>query len=75
MCGIVGIISNSGQFNNAALLKHMADAISHRGPDEEGSLLEGAVGLYHKRLSIIDLSAGKQPMTYDGITIVYKGEI
>jgi asparagine synthase (glutamine-hydrolysing) len=75
MCGIVGIISNNGQFNNAALLKHMADAISHRGPDEEGSLLEGAVGLYHKRLSIIDLSAGKQPMTHDGITIVFNGEI
>ncbi len=75
MCGIIGIISNSGQLNNTALLKKMADAISHRGPDEEGSMLEGAVGLYHKRLSIIDLSTGKQPMTQDRISIVFNGEI
>ena len=61
MCGIIGIISKSEQLNNAALLKKMADAISHRGPDEEGSLLEGAVGLYHKRLSIIDLAPGNSP--------------
>lgn len=75
MCGIIGIISNSEQLNNAMLLKKMADAISHRGPDEEGSLLEMPVGLYHKRLSIIDLSTGKQPMTHDRISIVFNGEI
>jgi asparagine synthase (glutamine-hydrolysing) len=53
----------------------MAEAIRYRGPDDEGCSVEGPVGLYHKRLSIIDLKTGHQPMTGDGLTIVFNGEI
>lgn len=53
----------------------MAQTIHHRGPDEEGIFIDGQVGLFHKRLSIIDLATGKQPMTYEDCTIVYNGEI
>ncbi|MCA9043788.1 MAG: asparagine synthetase B, partial [Planctomycetaceae bacterium] len=55
----------------------MTDAIQHRGPDGEGHHIEGAVGLGHRRLSIIDLEAGKQPLSNeDGtIWITFNGEI
>jgi asparagine synthase (glutamine-hydrolysing) len=53
----------------------MADTIHYRGPDEEGYFIENNLGLYHKRLSIIDLSTGKQPMTSGPYTIVFNGEI
>ena len=75
MCGFVGIINLNQKNADTAVLKSMADAIHHRGPDEEGMFTDGPVGFYHKRLSIIDLSTGKQPMTFDGCTIVYNGEI
>ena len=75
MCGFVGIINLNQKNADTAVLKSMADAIHHRGPDEEGMFTDGPVGFYHKRLSIIDLSTGKQPMTFEGCTIVYNGEI
>ncbi len=75
MCGFVGIINKDGTLANSQILKSMASVIHYRGPDEEGVFIDGPVGFYHKRLSIIDLSTGKQPMTYDGCTIVYNGEI
>jgi asparagine synthase (glutamine-hydrolysing) len=53
----------------------MADVINHRGPDDEGYFIDGPVALCHKRLSIIDLVSGHQPMTVDGLTIVFNGEI
>ena len=53
----------------------MASVIHYRGPDEEGLFIDGPVGFYHKRLSIIDLSTGRQPMTFNDCTIVYNGEI
>ena len=53
----------------------MAETLSHRGPDEEGHLIDGCVGLYHKRLSIIDLVSGRQPMTFGRLSIVFNGEI
>ena len=55
----------------------MADRIIHRGPDEEGYYVDDDVALGHRRLSIIDLSNGKQPMfNEDGsIAVVYNGEI
>jgi len=53
----------------------MADTISHRGPDDEGYFIDECLALYHKRLSIIDLMLGAQPMTFDQITIVFNGEI
>ena len=53
----------------------MAATLNHRGPDEEGHLIDGPVGFYHKRLSIIDLVSGRQPMTSGAISIVFNGEI
>ncbi len=53
----------------------MADRIHHRGPDDEGYLIEGRVGFYHKRLSIIDISGGHQPMSDGPLTIIFNGEI
>src|ERR1035437_6766439 len=75
MCGFVGIINKDGQIANSSLLKSMASVIQYRGPDEEGLFVDGPVGFYHKRLSIIDLSTGKQPMTFNDYTLVYNGEI
>ncbi len=75
MCGIVGLYHKNPLAINPSLLKKMGDTLSHRGPDDEGSFIDNRVGLYHKRLSIIDLSAGHQPMTDGDITIVFNGEI
>jgi asparagine synthase (glutamine-hydrolysing) len=75
MCGFVGLINTSGELADGHLLEDLASLISHRGPDEEGLFVDGPVGFYHKRLSIIDLSTGKQPMTFNDCTIVYNGEI
>ncbi|HEY8794668.1 MAG TPA: asparagine synthase (glutamine-hydrolyzing), partial [Gemmatimonadaceae bacterium] len=58
-----------------SVLARMAHAIAHRGPDGEGSYVCGQVGFYHKRLSIIDLVSGDQPMTAEDVTIVFNGEI
>ncbi|NVO20137.1 MAG: asparagine synthase (glutamine-hydrolyzing) [Bacteroidetes bacterium] len=75
MCGFVGIINKNGDTIESAVLDRMALSIHHRGPDEEGVLIEGPIGFFHKRLSIIDLSTGKQPMDFGPFTIVFNGEI
>ncbi|HEX7049739.1 MAG TPA: asparagine synthase (glutamine-hydrolyzing) [Longimicrobiales bacterium] len=75
MCGIVGIIDQDRQPVDLLVLAHMAAALDHRGPDDEGHLIDGPVGLYHKRLSIIDPAAGHQPMTFGATTVVFNGEI
>jgi asparagine synthase (glutamine-hydrolysing) len=79
MCGINGIAfsSRSGRQVDATVLKRMRDVITHRGPDDEGIYIDGRVGLGHRRLSIVDVAAGHQPMsTADGsLYITYNGEI
>ena len=75
MCGFVGIIDKSKQAVNTNLLIKMASTIHHRGPDEDGIFTDGNFGVFHKRLSIIDLSTGQQPMTFNDCTIVFNGEI
>lgn len=78
MCGIAGICNLNGEPASQVILKNMTDAVAHRGPDGEGHYINGAVGLGHRRLAIIDLSpAGHQPMlTRDGrYAITYNGEI
>ena len=74
MCGIVGIIKK-GEKND--VIKKMNDRISHRGPDGEGYFIDGDVAFGHRRLSIIDLSTGDQPMFNEdeSIVTVYNGEI
>ncbi|MGH8106556.1 MAG: asparagine synthase (glutamine-hydrolyzing), partial [Arenimonas sp.] len=78
MCGIAGIWHRDGQTVNHADLKRMADAIQHRGPDGEGFWQQDNIGLCHRRLSILDVSArGNQPMaTPDGrLQLVFNGAI
>ncbi len=73
MCGIAGIAGRC----DGELVRRMTDLLAHRGPDAEGFHLEAAVSLGHRRLSIIDLSSGQQPMSYgDGrYWVVFNGEI
>ena len=75
MCGIVSIINKDGSRVELSLLSNMASKISHRGPDEEGHLIEGPIGFYHKRLAIIDLISCQQPMTRDSVSVVFNGAI
>ena len=78
MCGIAGIFNMDGAPVSPVEIRHMTDAIAHRGPDSEGFYLDTFVGLGHRRLAILDLSrAGHQPMTAgDGnFTLTYNGEI
>ncbi len=78
MCGIVGIINLDGRPEiNRSLLNDMNQSQLHRGPDEGNLHIETGIGLGHRRLSIIDLSTGQQPLANeDGSVIVtYNGEI
>jgi len=78
MCGIAGVLyADRERPAEHAILKAMGDAIAHRGPDAEGYHAERGVGLVHRRLSIIDLSGGDQPIgNEDGsIQVVFNGEI
>ena len=79
MCGINGIAlsSRSQGTIDATVLERMRDVISHRGPDDKGIFIDGRVGLGHRRLSIVDVAAGHQPMpNEDGsLHITYNGEI
>ena len=77
MCGITGII-DTGLAPDAAeaLLDRMLQSLRHRGPDHSGRWMDAPVLLGHNRLSIIDLSdKANQPMEYDGLVIVYNGEV
>jgi asparagine synthase (glutamine-hydrolysing) len=78
MCGIAGILDLNGRPVSPVFLKKMTDAIAHRGPDGEGHFIDGAIGLGHRRLAIIDLTpAGHQPMTArnNSYAITYNGEV
>src|SRR5687767_14414973 len=78
MCGI------SGQYNfgsqrpvDAGTIRRMAGSITHRGPDDEGFHLDGPLGLGFRRLSIIDLAGGHQPMAdrEESVWVIFNGEI
>ena len=78
MCGICGkFMFDKEATVSPALLRDMADAIRHRGPDDEGFYVSGQIGLGFRRLSIIDLSGGHQPLSNEDGTvwIVFNGEI
>lgn len=83
MCGIAGYISARTDIDLSATLRTMAAAIAHRGPDDEGFFEtvtqtgRHRVGLAHRRLSIIDLSAGHQPLANEdgSVQIVFNGEV
>ena len=81
MCGIAGFILTRRVPDAESRLRTMADSIRHRGPDGEGLFLDGTgdgtslVGLAHRRLAIIDLATGTQPMVHQsaGVTLIYNG--
>jgi asparagine synthase (glutamine-hydrolysing) len=83
MCGIAGYFSTNARDDLSQALQHMTDAIRHRGPDDVGYFESitpnerARVGLGHRRLSIIDLSTGHQPLgnTDGSVQIVFNGEI
>lgn len=77
MCAISGIFHSGGSAIDVEVLRRMTDAMSHRGPDGSGLFADGPIGLGHRRLSIIDLDGGGQPMTNedDTLQIVFNGEI
>lgn len=77
MCGITGCMTHNGSNVDEPLLRQMTDAINHRGPDGDGYFFGGDVALGHKRLSIIDIAGGLQPMYSPGKEFVlsYNGEI
>src|SRR5947208_7705470 len=78
MGGICGLVSLDGTTPaDAAALAHMSEALVHRGPDSDGQLVDGPVGLAARRLSIIDLAGGDQPIaSEDGrVHVVQNGEI
>lgn len=71
MCGIAGF-----NWNNAEQIRQMTGILCHRGPDDEGFYCDERVCLGHRRLSIIDTSTrGHQPMAFEGLQIVYNGEV
>lgn len=76
MCGIIGIVARDQRIETGQLSR-MAQAVSHRGPDDSGFYVDGGVGLGHTRLSIIDLSGGHQPLFNAEATLalVANGEI
>jgi asparagine synthase (glutamine-hydrolysing) len=77
MCGICGIYNFDGRLVDEEILRKMNHTLIHRGPDGEGYYIGKNIGLGHRRLSIIDLEGGKQPMgNEDGsIQVVFNGEI
>src|SRR5579885_1684902 len=78
MCGIAGLIHSDKNHRVApAVLKAMADRMAYRGPDDEGFFIKDNHGLAHRRLSIIDIAGGHQPLSAPDATawIVYNGEI
>jgi asparagine synthase (glutamine-hydrolysing) len=78
MCGIAGIVQlNGGEPASAELLRAICDTLVHRGPDDEGFHLQDGVGLGMRRLSIIDVEGGKQPLFNEdrSVRVVFNGEI
>ena len=78
MCGIAGIVEfGQGAHVDSGALRRMCDVIAHRGPDDDGFFTQGRIGLGMRRLSIVDLATGHQPISNEdgSIWIVFNGEI
>ena len=78
MCGVVGVFDSRGlRPVDESLLRRMNDSIAHRGPDGDGVFLDPGIGLGHRRLAIIDLAGGDQPLFNEdnSVVVVFNGEI
>jgi asparagine synthase (glutamine-hydrolysing) len=77
MCGICGLVSLNGDAVDRAVLDEMSAALIHRGPDSEGVFIENGTGIAARRLAIIDLETGDQPLSNEdgSVTVVQNGEI
>jgi asparagine synthase (glutamine-hydrolysing) len=77
MCGIAGFVTNSERERDKTTLARMTDLIRHRGPDDSGLWTDGIAFLGHRRLSIVDLATGHQPMSNEdgNLQIIFNGEI
>lgn len=77
MCGFVGFINHKDTKKSKQIIKEMCDLIAHRGPDGEGYYVNQNIALGHRRLSIVDIKGGAQPMYNESkdICIVFNGEI
>ena len=78
MCGIAGIIDLNGKRQpDGAVVERMADALWHRGPDEDGYLIRPGLGFANRRLSIVGLGDGSQPIFNEDqtVAVVYNGEL
>ena len=76
MCGIAGLMTRDGSPPDEATLDRLASALAHRGPDGEGRYANGGVGLAHRRLAIIDLQTGDQPLSEpEGAVLIANAEI
>lgn len=73
MCGICGF--TDANKNDMPILKRMCDVMAHRGPDGEGQYIKDDIAFGHRRLSLIDLEKGDQPIVYNNYAIVLNGEI
>ena len=77
MCGIAGFVNRDGEPADPAILARMTATLAHRGPDGDGSWCDGPVALGHRRLSIIDVGNGAQPMANEdgAVRVTYNGEL
>src|ERR1041385_6883461 len=77
MCGIAGIVDFSGSANASEVVRRMTQTMTHRGPDDEGYFGNDILAVGMRRLSIIDIAGGHQPMFNDdqSIGVVLNGEI
>src|SRR5476649_2773957 len=78
MCGFAGLLRPAGMSVRIEELRPLAAALAHRGPDDEGFLVDKNLGLAHRRLSILDLSrAGRQPMANEdgSVHVAYNGQL
>lgn len=77
MCGITGILRTDGRPVGESDVRQMSLSLAHRGPDGEGLYVDGSLGLGHRRLAIIDLDGGRQPLSNEDETvwITFNGEI
>ncbi len=77
MCGIAGFINGGSVLADRRILEAMTSTLAHRGPDGDGFYTEGPVGMGHRRLSVIDVAGGAQPLSNEdgSVWVIYNGEI